>query len=94
MISETALGDSTVATASVVLRRQQKYSIHNSREESYFDPPINWCDYVEDYRTNTVFDVIGSIGGLFALLQSLHIVLFGQAMLWGLTGNYSTYLGS
>ncbi|KAF8600245.1 hypothetical protein BDV93DRAFT_588464 [Ceratobasidium sp. AG-I] len=27
-----------------------------------------------------------SIGGLFALLQSLHVLLFGRPMLWGLTG--------
>ncbi|KAH7337108.1 hypothetical protein B0J17DRAFT_454354 [Rhizoctonia solani] len=33
-----------------------------------------------------MLDVLGSIGGLYALLQSIHVLLFGRAMLWGLTG--------
>ncbi|KAH7320351.1 hypothetical protein B0J17DRAFT_685795 [Rhizoctonia solani] len=44
------------------------------------------CDFIEDYRSGSILDVIGSIGGLFVLLQTLHVVLFGRPLLWGLTG--------
>ncbi|CAE6501318.1 unnamed protein product [Rhizoctonia solani] len=44
------------------------------------------CDYVDDYRSGTIFDVIGSVGGLFALLHAAHLLLFGRPLLWGLTG--------
>ncbi|CAE7203910.1 unnamed protein product [Rhizoctonia solani] len=44
------------------------------------------CDFIEDYRMGTVFDVIGSVGGLFALLHAAHVLLFGRPLLWGLTG--------
>ncbi|KAG8705869.1 hypothetical protein FRC09_002714 [Ceratobasidium sp. 395] len=47
-------------------------------------PPV--CGFVEDYRSSTIVDVIGSIGGLLAVLQSVHILLFGRPMFWGLTG--------
>ncbi|CAE6480875.1 unnamed protein product [Rhizoctonia solani] len=36
--------------------------------------------------SGTILDVIGSVGGLFALLQTIHVVLFGRPLLWGLTG--------
>ncbi|KAH7337110.1 hypothetical protein B0J17DRAFT_454382 [Rhizoctonia solani] len=45
-----------------------------------------WCTFIQDYREGNVFDVVGSIGGLFALLQAAHVLLFGRPMLWGLTG--------
>ncbi|EUC55295.1 transmembrane protein, putative [Rhizoctonia solani AG-3 Rhs1AP] len=44
------------------------------------------CDFVEDYRSSSVLDVIGSVGGLFALLQAMNVLLFGRPLLWGLTG--------
>ncbi|CAE6504058.1 unnamed protein product [Rhizoctonia solani] len=44
------------------------------------------CDYIEDYRSGTILDVIGSVGGLFALLQAVHVLLFGRPLFWGLTG--------
>ncbi|KAG8763606.1 hypothetical protein FRC11_000544 [Ceratobasidium sp. 423] len=44
------------------------------------------CTYIDDYREGTVLDALGSIGGLFALLQAAHVLLFGKPMLWGLTG--------
>ncbi|CAE6469553.1 unnamed protein product [Rhizoctonia solani] len=44
------------------------------------------CDYLQDYRTGTILDVIGSVGGLFALLQAIHLLLFGRSLMWGLTG--------
>ncbi|KAH7338283.1 hypothetical protein B0J17DRAFT_717932 [Rhizoctonia solani] len=49
-------------------------------------PSVNVCDFIDDYRSGTVFDVIGSVGGLFALLQAAHVLLFGRPLLWGLTG--------
>ncbi|ELU36885.1 deuterolysin metalloprotease (M35) family domain-containing protein [Rhizoctonia solani AG-1 IA] len=48
--------------------------------------PAGKCDFVEDYRSGTVFDVIGSVGGLFALLHAVHVLFFGRPLLWGLTG--------
>ncbi|CAE6530957.1 unnamed protein product [Rhizoctonia solani] len=48
--------------------------------------PGEMCDYIEDYRTGTILDVIGSVGGLFALLQAIHVFLFGRPLFWGLTG--------
>ncbi|KAG8761791.1 hypothetical protein FRC11_013094 [Ceratobasidium sp. 423] len=44
------------------------------------------CDYIEDYRSGSVLDVLGSVGGLFALLHATHVLLFGRPLLWGLTG--------
>ncbi|KAF8747195.1 hypothetical protein RHS01_11395, partial [Rhizoctonia solani] len=44
------------------------------------------CDFIEDYRSGTVLDVIGSVGGLFALLQAAHLLLFGRPLFWGLAG--------
>ena len=44
------------------------------------------CDYIEDYRSGSVLDVLGSVGGLFALIQTAHVLLFGRPLLWGLTG--------
>ncbi|KAH7338231.1 hypothetical protein B0J17DRAFT_661566 [Rhizoctonia solani] len=44
------------------------------------------CDFIEDYRTGTVLDVVGTVGGLFALLHAAHVLLFGRPLLWGLTG--------
>ncbi|CAE6507176.1 unnamed protein product [Rhizoctonia solani] len=44
------------------------------------------CDFIEDYRSGTIFDVVGSVGGLFALLTAAHVLLFGRPLFWGLTG--------
>ncbi|KAF8700304.1 hypothetical protein RHS03_06678, partial [Rhizoctonia solani] len=44
------------------------------------------CDFIEDYRSGTILDVIGSVGGLFALLQAAHLLLFGRPLFWGLVG--------
>ncbi|KAG8711668.1 hypothetical protein FRC09_020480 [Ceratobasidium sp. 395] len=44
------------------------------------------CALIEDYRSSTIFDAIGSIGGLLALLQGLHILLFGRPLFWGFAG--------
>ncbi|CUA68284.1 hypothetical protein RSOLAG22IIIB_07812 [Rhizoctonia solani] len=44
------------------------------------------CDYIEDYRSGSVLDALGSVGGLFALLHAAHVLLFGRPLLWGFTG--------
>ncbi|KAH7338280.1 hypothetical protein B0J17DRAFT_661788 [Rhizoctonia solani] len=48
--------------------------------------PGNVCDFIDDYRSGSVLDVIGSVGGLFALLQAVHLLLFGRPLFWGLSG--------
>ncbi|KAF8672512.1 hypothetical protein RHS04_07798 [Rhizoctonia solani] len=49
-------------------------------------PAFDICDYIEDYRSGTILDVVGSVGGLFALLQAAHMLLFGRPLFWGLVG--------
>lgn len=85
----------TVATGSISLSLRQDMPFFKSRENlraggSNYNNQI--CNYIEDYRSGTVFDIIGSVGGLFALLQSLHVLLFGRPMLWGLTGEHRVFL--
>ncbi|KAF8596634.1 hypothetical protein BDV93DRAFT_570893 [Ceratobasidium sp. AG-I] len=44
------------------------------------------CHVVEDYRSSSPLDLLGSIGGLLALLQGIHIFFFGRPLFWGLFG--------
>ena len=39
-----------------------------------------------DRRQRTFLDALGSIGGLLATLQGIHVLLFGQPLWWGLFG--------
>jgi hypothetical protein len=61
-------------------------------QEVFWDPPgitvneITMCDFLEDFRSNTVLDVIGSVGGLFALFQAAHVLLFRRPLIWALIG--------
>ncbi|KAG9120607.1 hypothetical protein FRC07_003840, partial [Ceratobasidium sp. 392] len=48
------------------------------------------CEVVEDYRSSTAFDALGSIGGLFAILQGVHLLLFGRPLFWGIAGRCSS----
>ena len=85
------IANDTVATASIRLSSRQNMPFFKGREhlgERSATSGNQICDYIEDSRSSTVFDIIGSIGGLFALLQSLHVLLFGRPMLWGLTGEH------
>ncbi|CAE6427813.1 unnamed protein product [Rhizoctonia solani] len=54
-------------------------------QKRLFDSP-KMCDYIEDYRSGSVLDVLGSVGGLFALLYAAHVLIFRRPLLWGLTG--------
>ncbi|KAL5634079.1 hypothetical protein ACGC1H_006047 [Rhizoctonia solani] len=54
------------------------------------DYPSTWldvCDYIDDYRSSTILDVIGSVGGLFAVLHGVYVLLFGRPLFWGLSGH-------
>ncbi|KDN48400.1 hypothetical protein RSAG8_02992, partial [Rhizoctonia solani AG-8 WAC10335] len=97
-LAATPLANSTVATARLhltmkpslnYLRDREPFNKVNSREqyplvEAWVDSRT--CDFIEDYRTGTILDVLGSVGGLFAILQTIHILLFGRPLLWGLSG--------
>lgn len=50
--------------------------------------PLNLCQVIEDYRSSSALDVLGSIGGLLALLQGIHVFLFGRPLFWGLLGKH------
>ncbi|KAG9087294.1 hypothetical protein FS749_003019 [Ceratobasidium sp. UAMH 11750] len=80
----------SVATGTIEPSRRPQFAAFKDR--SWFDSwkldnsDSEMCDYIEDYRTGTILSALGSVGGLFALLQSLHLFFFGRPMLWGLTG--------
>ncbi|EUC55760.1 Kex protein, putative, partial [Rhizoctonia solani AG-3 Rhs1AP] len=81
--------DSNVATAAIrtTLAAGLMYHQHQAPAGTWAgEIPWNVCDYIEDYRLSTILDVIGSVGGLFALLQAAHLLLFGRPLFWGLTG--------
>lgn len=50
--------------------------------------PKSLCQVVEEYRVGSRFDILASIGGLLALLQGLHVFLFGRPLFWGLFGKW------
>lgn len=49
--------------------------------------PKDLCEVTEDYRISSAFDVLASIGGLLALLQALHVFMFGRPLFWGIFGS-------
>ncbi|KAF8673053.1 hypothetical protein RHS04_07712 [Rhizoctonia solani] len=49
-------------------------------------PKDRLCEITEDYRVTNSFDMFASIGGLLALLQGVHILLFGRPLFWGMFG--------
>ncbi|QRW23865.1 transmembrane protein [Rhizoctonia solani] len=87
------LPNNTLATAALRVSRKPGYAYMRDWKafsridtEHLTDRYRDLCTYIDDYRESTVLDAIGSIGGLFALLQAAHILLFGRPMLWSLTG--------
>jgi hypothetical protein len=52
--------------------------------------PSGLCDVVAEYRVTSSFDMLASIGGLLALLQGIHMFLFGRPLFWGMFGEYYT----
>ncbi|CUA78534.1 hypothetical protein RSOLAG22IIIB_13212 [Rhizoctonia solani] len=97
-LATTPLTNSTTATASIhltmkpglnYLRDREPFEKVNSQEsyalnEAWVD--FRTCDFIEDHRSGTILDVLGSVGGLFAILQSIHLLLFGRPLLWGFLG--------
>ncbi|CAE6481547.1 unnamed protein product [Rhizoctonia solani] len=97
-LAATPLSNPTITTARLHLtmrpglnhlRDRESFDKVNSNEE--YPLVESWadgraCDFIEDYRSGTILDVLGSVGGLFAILQTLHILLFGRPLLWGLSG--------
>ncbi|KAB5593580.1 hypothetical protein CTheo_2969 [Ceratobasidium theobromae] len=90
--STAALSNNSYATATLSTTYQPALTYFRGQEEYWSTRNHAWefdydmCDFIDDYRSSTVFDVIGSVGGLFALLQAAHILLFGRPLLWGLAG--------
>ncbi|CAE6445797.1 unnamed protein product [Rhizoctonia solani] len=74
------------ASARISTRLKPGFVYFRDRITPPYRAPRDACDLIEDYRSGTIFDVIGSVGGLFALLQSINIFLFGRPLFWGLNG--------
>jgi hypothetical protein len=41
---------------------------------------------IQEYRQHTFLAALSSIGGLLAILQGFHLLLFGRPLWWGLFG--------
>ncbi|KAG9109146.1 hypothetical protein FRC07_008364 [Ceratobasidium sp. 392] len=84
------VNDTTMAAGTITPKLRPIYS--SFKTSITFDPnalgdsDLNMCDYIQDYRSGTIFDVLSSVGGLFALLQVWYLIMFGRPILWGLTG--------
>ncbi|KAF8709194.1 hypothetical protein RHS03_02564, partial [Rhizoctonia solani] len=48
--------------------------------------PYDLCKFTEEYRATSSFDLLASIGGLLALLQGIHVLVFGRPLFWGMFG--------
>ncbi|KAF8760386.1 hypothetical protein RHS01_01343 [Rhizoctonia solani] len=48
--------------------------------------PYGLCKFTEEYRATSSFDLLASIGGLLALLQGIHVLVFGRPLFWGMFG--------
>ncbi|CAE6464583.1 unnamed protein product [Rhizoctonia solani] len=91
--SVVALNSTERETATATVRTSLTPGLMSLRKQAdaqvsgdLYDYSDNVCDFIDDYRSGTVVDVLGSVGGLFALLQAMHVLLFGRPLLWGLTG--------
>ncbi|QRV74942.1 deuterolysin metalloprotease (M35) family containing protein [Ceratobasidium sp. AG-Ba] len=76
------------AELSLSFEHSSAYLTTRGEEGPYTSPSGSLaCTIIEDYRSNTVFDAVGSIGGFLALVQGLHILLFGRPLFWGILGS-------
>ncbi|KAG9099593.1 hypothetical protein FS749_000845 [Ceratobasidium sp. UAMH 11750] len=86
-----SINNSSVVTGAIRPAPQPVFSPSSARKEiqglltSPTPMPIT-CEVVEDYRSSTALDALGSVGGLFAILQGLHLLLFGRPLFWGIAG--------
>ncbi|CEL61455.1 hypothetical protein RSOLAG1IB_10037 [Rhizoctonia solani AG-1 IB] len=87
--SVAVLNSSDASSASVTISVTLTPGLMYLRSQADRDNHLsnNICDFIDDYRSGTILDVIGSVGGLFALLQAAHMILFGRPLFWGLTGS-------
>ncbi|KAG8781518.1 hypothetical protein FRC12_021829 [Ceratobasidium sp. 428] len=87
----TSLNNNSIATGVIRPALRPVFSVSSPRKSiqnlqtSDTPMPIT-CEVVEDYRSSTAFDALGSIGGLFAILQGIHLLLFGRPLFWGIAG--------
>ncbi|KAG8705097.1 hypothetical protein FRC08_001845 [Ceratobasidium sp. 394] len=80
-----ARNSSTVACGSIQLRNKIRLpAVTETQLKENEQGP--YCQVTEDYRESSAFDVLGSIGGLLALLQGIHMFLFGRPLFWGIFG--------
>ncbi|CAE6499435.1 unnamed protein product [Rhizoctonia solani] len=65
-----------------------EYSLQTAQSNIQFGSrgPDNLCEISEEYRIGNAFDIFASVGGLLALFQGLHVLLFGRPLFWGLFG--------
>jgi len=74
-VGRVPLENNSVAQATLQFERNITQSLFNQY-------PI-----IEEYRQHTFLDAISSIGGLLALIQGLHVLVFGRPLWWGLFGS-------
>ncbi|GAB1517985.1 hypothetical protein RhiTH_001042 [Rhizoctonia solani] len=82
----------SIAIATIRPTLNPRFIYHRQQtnvQDLRISPSDEACDYIEEYRSGSVLDVLGSVGGLFALLQAAHLFLFGRPLLWGLIGAMS-----
>ncbi|KAG8730354.1 hypothetical protein FRC11_006902, partial [Ceratobasidium sp. 423] len=85
--SVIALNSSNSSAATATIHTPLTPGLMYFRTQADVRTPLdNVCDFIDDYRSGSVLDVIGSVGGLFALLQAIHLLLFGRPLFWGLAG--------
>ncbi|GAB1520908.1 hypothetical protein RhiTH_003997 [Rhizoctonia solani] len=83
------VSDARVATADIQITLNPEHAQYRLRVDSQSSPYYlrgDACNFIEDYRSGTVLDFIGPVGGLFALLEAAHLLLFGRPLFWGLVG--------
>ncbi|QRW20393.1 hypothetical protein RhiXN_09368 [Rhizoctonia solani] len=80
------VSDARVATADIQITLNPEHTQYRLRVDSQSSPYYlrgDACNFIEDYRSGTVLDVIGSVGGLFGLLQAAHLLLPRETVILG-----------
>lgn len=101
MSASSQLSEAHIATATLRATLNSGFSLLRS-QQTFWDSRTKWpddinhymCDFIEDYRSSSVLDALGSVGGLFAILAAWHVLLFGRPLLWGLTGKLMQHASS
>ncbi|CAE6492382.1 unnamed protein product [Rhizoctonia solani] len=73
-----------------IINRPEFGEFYKETARSRFVPgqrgPTDLCEITEEYRITSSFDMLASVGGLLALLQGIHTLLFGRPLFWGMFG--------